>query len=84
MNTKLTLPLYPYKKDHHIKNDNMVFDNRTGERALNIRELSEKIGFKTRTIYNWNTREPDFPYIKWGKSVRYNLEAVLRWLENRR
>ena len=58
-----------------------LFENRIC--SVTVQELSLVTGFKPRTIYNWIHREPDFPYVKWGKTVRFNPEKVFRWLAER-
>ena len=65
-----------------IKNDNLIFENRISK-LLNVNELCEVTGFKRGTIYNWVHREVGFPYVKWGKAIRFNLDEVISWLENR-
>lgn len=60
-----------------------IFDNLVdaNKKLLTISELSKLIGFSNQTIYNWIHRRSDFPYIKIGKPVRFELQKVIDWLE---
>ena len=55
-----------------------VFDN-----LITIAEFCRLTKFSPRTVYNWIHREADFPYIKWGRSIRLEFPKVISWLEAR-
>ena len=51
---------------------------------LTPKELSEYIGVKESSLAVWRTNKTyPLPYIKVGSLIRYNKEAVDKWLENR-
>jgi len=50
---------------------------------LTIKQLSERINFKIKTIYDWVHRER-IPYFKIEGSLRFDYDEVLRWLKNKR
>ena len=52
-------------------------------RLLTIKQLSERINFKVKTIYDWVHRER-IPYLKIEGSLRFDYDEVLRWLKNKR
>jgi predicted DNA-binding transcriptional regulator AlpA len=55
----------------------------TGDRLLTTKELSEMIGVATSTINRARVfGSSNLPsYLKIGKSVRYRLSTVQRWIE---
>jgi len=54
------------------------------EKLLTITELSERIGYSTKTIYNW-INEDFIPHIKTRSGgVRFDLNKVLGWLAKRK
>ena len=60
-----------------IKED-LLFEN-----LITIKEFCRITKFSPRTVYNWKHRGRGFPYIKWGKSIRLELQKVILWLKNR-
>ncbi|MFC1599234.1 helix-turn-helix domain-containing protein [Candidatus Omnitrophota bacterium] len=50
-------------------------------RYLGIKELSEYLGVKTRTVYSWIS-EQKIPYVKVGRLVRFELRKIDEWLDN--
>lgn len=59
-------------------NNNLIFEN-----LITIGEFCRLTKFSTQTVYNWIQRETEFPYIRWGRSIRLNSKKVMEWLENR-
>ena len=53
------------------------------ENLITIAEFCRITKFSTRTVYNWIHREAEFPYIKWGTSIRLEFPKVISWLEAR-
>ena len=47
---------------------------------LTIKQLSERLNFKIKTIYDWVHRER-IPYLKIEGSLRFDYDEVLRWLK---
>ncbi|MDR2778216.1 MAG: helix-turn-helix domain-containing protein [Rickettsiales bacterium] len=51
---------------------------------LKVEELSSILGIKKSTLNKWRCLKTyNLPYIKVGRLVRYNLEAVEAWIESR-
>ncbi len=50
---------------------------------LTIKQLSERINFKIKTIYDWVHRER-IPYFKIEGSLRFDYDEVSRWLKHKR
>lgn len=53
-------------------------------KLMSPKELSEYIGVKESSLAVWRTNKTyPLPYIKVGGLIRYNKEAVDKWLESR-
>jgi predicted DNA-binding transcriptional regulator AlpA len=56
-------------------------ENITGERLLTVRELSKITSIPIGTFNRGRLFGGNFPpYIKRGKSVRYKLSTVMKWM----
>lgn len=57
-----------------------------GPRLLNIRQLSDYLAMPVATIYTWVClrRVPAACIVRLGRSLRFDREAVDRWIEERR
>jgi len=53
------------------------------EKLLNIKELSDLVGFSPRAIYDW-VHVGFIPHYKFPKGVRFKVSEVERWIENRK
>lgn len=53
------------------------------KRFIGIKELSEYIGVPVGTIYSW-THMRKIPYLKLGKSVKFDLQELEVWFKKRR
>jgi len=54
------------------------------DRLIDRREAAELLGVKTQTLASWaSTGRHGLPYLKFGRSVRYRLNDIHRWLEER-
>ena len=53
-------------------------------RYLTEYEVSEITRRAVNTLRNDRVKSRGFPYIKHGRSVRYNLDDVLQYMENRK
>ena len=53
------------------------------EKLLNIRELSELVGFSSRTIYDWG-HVRFVPHYKFPKGVRFKASEIDRWLKHKK
>jgi len=55
----------------------------TGERLLKVEETAAIIGAAVGTLNRARVFGGNFPaYVKWGKSVRYKLSTVLKWMKD--
>ena len=48
-------------------------------RYLNVEELSQYIGVKKNTIYNWVSQRR-IPFIKCGRLTKFDIKAIDRWM----
>lgn len=47
-------------------------------------QAAEVLGVKAQTLSVWrSTKRHDVPYVKVGRSVRYRLDHLMRWLDQR-
>ncbi len=49
---------------------------------LSAQKAAELLGLSPRTLANWRWRGGDWgpPFVKVGRSVRYNLRELLNWI----
>ena len=59
-----------------------IFDNSRG-RLITVKELADRLKISTATVYDWVYRKI-IPYIKVGRLVRFEIEAIEKWLSERR
>jgi len=50
------------------------------KRYLSVRELSEYLGVPRHTIYCWTSMRK-IPFVKMGKSVRFDIKAIEKWIK---
>lgn len=50
-------------------------------KSLNDREVSEMLSVKRQTLANWRFQGKNLPFVKFGRSVRYLLEDVDKFLQ---
>ena len=53
------------------------------EKLLTIQQLSELLGVKPRTLYEW-THTGFIPHYKFPKGVRFRVSSIEKWLKNRK
>jgi excisionase family DNA binding protein len=53
-------------------------------RLLRPDELATFLGIPLRTIYRWRSRHEGPPSYRVGRHIRYRLEEVEHWLDERR
>ena len=51
-------------------------------KLLNIDETSAYLGIKKPTLYSW-VFQKKIPYIKVGRMIRFNVNELLLWLEEK-
>lgn len=49
------------------------------KRYLNVEELSQYIGVKKNTIYNWVSQRK-IPFIKCGRLTKFDIKAIDKWM----
>jgi len=52
------------------------------EKLLNIKELSDLVGFSPRTIYDW-VHVGFIPHYKFPKGVRFKTSEVEKWINKK-
>lgn len=50
------------------------------QKFLNVKEAGEYLGFSHHTIYAW-TSQRRIPYFKKGGRLRFDIEALERWMQ---
>ncbi|MDD5431663.1 MAG: helix-turn-helix domain-containing protein [Candidatus Omnitrophica bacterium] len=53
------------------------------KRFLNVEELAEYLGFAVGTLYVWVCRKK-IPYLKIGRTVKFDLQEIENWLKDKR
>lgn len=51
--------------------------------VMDIHQLSKEIGISKGGIYHWVSQKK-IPYIKIGRNVRFDADAINRWLEKKK
>ena len=51
------------------------------EKLLNVREASEILGVKAKTLYEWKYRKQNLPFVKVGKSLKIREQDLLDFIE---
>jgi len=51
------------------------------EKLLNVREASEILGVKAKTLYEWKYRKQNLPFVKIGKSLKIREQDLLDFIE---
>ena len=52
-------------------------------RLLNVKQLSEMLNVKPKTIYGW-THKDKIPYYKLEGSLRFNLDEIQKWIKSKK
>ncbi|WP_147164031.1 helix-turn-helix transcriptional regulator [Pararhodospirillum oryzae] len=47
-------------------------------------QLAARLGVTTRTVMRWRVERFGPPYLRLGRSIRYRLDDILQWENNRR
>jgi excisionase family DNA binding protein len=50
--------------------------------AMRPREAAKALGISERTLWEWAHRG-EVPYVQIGKTIRYPVDALRRWLDER-
>ncbi len=51
------------------------------DRLLTPQEVAHILGFTTNTLKQWRSDGRGMPFIRVGKSIRYELKDVAEWIE---
>lgn len=54
----------------------------TLQQLLTEREAAKLLGVSHRTLQAWRQRQIGPPYLKIGRSVRYNPDGLLKWIQD--
>ncbi len=46
-------------------------------------QVGDLLQVKTKTVYDWASKDPTMPVIRIGHTVRFPRERLLRWLQDR-
>lgn len=52
-------------------------------RLLTVRDVAHLLGVHEKTVYAWVARR-QLPSIRMGRSVRFSLDDILRWISARK
>jgi len=52
-------------------------------KLLSPQQLAETLCISIETVYAW-TSQKRIPYIKMGRLVRFNMDEISKWLDERR
>ena len=58
----------------------LVSNGVVGKRLLNVKEAAMFLGLKVATVYK-KARLRELPYVKVGRALRFDLEALQRFIE---
>lgn len=53
------------------------------KKYINIKDLSEYLDIKPSTLYDWVFRKK-IPYYKIGRLVKFNMDEIEKWVEERK
>ena len=54
------------------------------KRFINENDVSSITGMSVQTLRNWRFQGKGIPYVKAGRSVRYQYQDVIAYMEDRR
>jgi len=52
------------------------------ERLLNVKQASEILGLKPKTLYQWKWLKSHLTFVKVGKALRIREEDLVKFIEN--
>ena len=52
------------------------------KRLISVHELSETLGLSINTIYAW-INQKKVPYIKMGRLVKFDIQTIDKWIEEK-
>jgi excisionase family DNA binding protein len=70
------MSMHPNRSQHVVTTD--------AARLLRPHELAAFLGIPLRTIYRWRSRHEGPPSYRVGRHIRYRLNEVEQWLDERR
>jgi len=54
------------------------------EKLLTVKEASDILGIKYKTLYQWSWMKKHLPFIKIGKALRVSEKDLEKFMENNR
>ncbi len=65
---------------HGAKQERVRSNEGVGKRLLNVRETAQYLGLSVDTVYK-KARLRELPYVKVGRALRFDIEALQRFVE---
>ena len=65
---------------HREESSPMVLNGAIGRRLLNVREAAQYLGLEVDTVYK-KARLREVPCVKVGRALRFDVEALGRFIE---
>ena len=73
------LPYQRYSKAMAVDSE-VVFNKPVGKRLLNVKEAAQYLGLEVDTVYK-KARLRELPSVKVGRALRFDIEALDRFVE---
>ena len=51
------------------------------QKLINVKEASEILGLKVKTLYQWKWRKQHLPFVKVGKSLKISEKDLMDFIE---
>lgn len=52
------------------------------EKLLNVKQASEILGIRPKTLYQWKWQKIYLPFVKVGKSLRVSEGDIMKFIKN--
>lgn len=52
------------------------------EKLLNVKQVSEILGIRPKTLYQWKWQKTNLPFVKLGKSLRIAESDLKKFIED--
>lgn len=53
-------------------------------KLLTIKEVAEILGVHAATVARWKKEDKPVPYLQVGRQIRFEIEKVIQWLEDKK
>jgi hypothetical protein len=86
INTPVFKTVFKLTTDFILPNkcSKLIVSQTKGGKAMVVDEhvAAKELGTSVSTLRNWRFQRKGVPYIKMGKSVRYDLDAIKRYIDD--